>query len=109
MSFRYEWDVNRNYARDPMPRGARMKQISAAGLDTPAISAGPLFSFTLRPMQSACADIPLPDGPSLAVIEDETGAGKTEAALILHRFRSGQVLMLGGVLFESHGGFPANC
>src|SRR5690606_33794531 len=32
------------------------------------------------------ADIALPDGPVLAVIEDETGAGKTEAALILaHR------------------------
>ena len=27
--------------------------------------------------------------------------------LELHRFRSGQVLMLGGPLFESHGGFPA--
>ena len=30
-------------------------------------------------------------------------------ALDLSRFRSGQVLMLGGLLFESHGGFPANC
>lgn len=29
------------------------------------------------------------------------------ADLDLHRFRSGQVLMLGGVLFEGHGGFPA--
>jgi hypothetical protein len=27
--------------------------------------------------------------------------------LDLHRFRSGQVLMLGGPLFEGHGGFPA--
>ena len=27
----------------------------------------------------------------------------------LHRFCSGQVLMLGGLLFEGHGGFPADC
>lgn len=43
----------------------------------------PLFDFALRPMQSACAGIALPVGPMLAIIEDETGAGKTEAALLL--------------------------
>ena len=37
----------------------------------------------LRPMQTAVAEIDLPDGPVLALIEDATGAGKTEAALIL--------------------------
>lgn len=37
----------------------------------------------LRPMQQAAADIALPDGPMLALIEDTTGAGKTEAALVL--------------------------
>lgn len=36
-----------------------------------------------RPMQSAVADAGLPDGACLALIEDATGAGKTEAALIL--------------------------
>ncbi|SHF39124.1 CRISPR-associated helicase, Cas3 family [Ruegeria intermedia] len=36
-----------------------------------------------RPMQQAARDCALPDGPVLAVIEDATGAGKTEAALIL--------------------------
>ena len=36
-----------------------------------------------RPMQSAVADVELPDGACLALIEDATGAGKTEAALIL--------------------------
>ena len=34
-------------------------------------------------MQEACSAVALRDGPMLAVIEDETGAGKTEAALIL--------------------------
>ena len=34
-------------------------------------------------MQAACARVDLPPGPMLALIEDETGSGKTEAALIL--------------------------
>ena len=37
----------------------------------------------LRPMQAAVGEIDLPDGPVLALIEDATGAGKTEASLIL--------------------------
>ncbi len=37
-------------------------------------------------MQAAVAGVALPDGPCLALIEDATGAGKTEAATILaHR------------------------
>lgn len=65
--------------------------VPAAGLGGVVPSASPLFDFPLRPMQVACAAIPLPDGPMLAVIEDETGAGKTEAALIL-----AQRMMLAG-------------
>jgi len=39
-----------------------------------------------RPMQQATKQAPLPKGPTLALIEDATGSGKTEAALILaHR------------------------
>lgn len=57
--------------------------LQAAGLESPAPCPDPLFSFALRPMQQACDQIALPDGPMLAVIEDETGAGKTEAALIM--------------------------
>lgn len=65
---------------------ARIRAVDAvrlAGLDAAAPSPAQLFDFALRPMQAACARIELPDGPVLAVIEDETGAGKTEAALIL--------------------------
>ncbi|MCY4302262.1 MAG: CRISPR-associated helicase Cas3' [Aestuariivita sp.] len=41
---------------------------------------------TPRPMQDAVSKIDLPDGPVLAIMEDATGSGKTEAALILaHR------------------------
>ncbi len=36
-----------------------------------------------RPMQAKMADLLLPAGPMLAIIEDATGAGKTEAALLL--------------------------
>lgn len=65
---------------------ARKKAVAAvenAGFSHPNASANTLFPFALRPMQEACRDAPLPDGPMLAVIEDETGAGKTEAALLL--------------------------
>lgn len=54
-----------------------------AGLLPPAPRADPLFDFALRPMQRAARDIALPLGPMLAIIEDETGAGKTEAAFLL--------------------------
>lgn len=40
-------------------------------------------SAALHPMQWAVLDADLPPGPMLAVIEDATGAGKTEAALML--------------------------
>lgn len=64
-------------------RACAVKAVAEAGLAGARLKTGPLFDFALRPMQAACADIALPDGPMLAVIEDETGAGKTEAALIL--------------------------
>lgn len=57
--------------------------VRLAGLAPAAAAADPLFSFAHRPMQAACAETPLPEGPMLALIEDETGSGKTEAALIL--------------------------
>ncbi|WP_207101397.1 CRISPR-associated helicase Cas3' [Paracoccus shandongensis] len=57
--------------------------LRAAGLLPPLPKDDPLFDFALRPMQRAARDIALPPGPMLAIIEDETGAGKTEAAFIL--------------------------
>ncbi|MDD7970600.1 CRISPR-associated helicase Cas3' [Roseinatronobacter alkalisoli] len=62
------------------------RAVTEAGLAGATVCDGPVFDFALRPMQQACKDVALADGPMLAVIEDETGAGKTEAALILaHR------------------------
>ncbi|MCX8508415.1 MAG: CRISPR-associated endonuclease Cas3'' [Rhodobacteraceae bacterium] len=64
-------------------RGLAAKAVPKAGLVPGQLKTAPLFDFPLRPMQQAARDIALPDGPTLAFIEDETGAGKTEAALIL--------------------------
>ncbi len=63
------------------------RAIRAAGLfgATPAPdgAGGVLAGLSPRPLQQAVAEGALPDGPTLALIEDATGAGKTEAALIL--------------------------
>jgi CRISPR-associated endonuclease/helicase Cas3 len=41
---------------------------------------------TLRPAQTLAAELSLPDTPQLLILEDATGSGKTEAALMLaHR------------------------
>lgn len=58
--------------------------VKEAGLTVPALSGVSVFDWpNLRPMQAACQSVALQDGPVLALIEDETGAGKTEAALML--------------------------
>jgi len=44
-----------------------------------------------RPLQRWTETVPLPEGPTLFLMEDATGAGKTEAALVLsHRLMSNQ-------------------
>ena len=43
-------------------------------------------SVAPSPMQEWARGVPLPEGPALFIVEDETGSGKTEAALMLaHR------------------------
>lgn len=60
------------------------RAVAASGIAPVQSTSTPVFDWpTLRPMQEACQSIALLDGPTLAVIEDETGAGKTEAALML--------------------------
>lgn len=72
-------------------RTAARNAVEASGLWAPAPSEAPLYDFDPRPMQHAVMDIPLSEGPMLVVIEDETGAGKTEAAFLL-----AQKMMLAG-------------
>ena len=53
-----------------------------------------LFSFieTLTPLQEYAVKEPLADSPQLFILEDVTGAGKTEAALVLtHRILSDEL------------------
>lgn len=69
--------------------------VAAAGLVAPAPAPlGPLAALfpaisLPSPVQHWAASVALPDGPALVVIEDLTGSGKTEAALMLaHRLMS---------------------
>jgi CRISPR-associated endonuclease/helicase Cas3 len=77
-----------------LPRAARA--INAAGLSvtgtSPFTGVRRLFPGIHHPtpVQSWAEQAPLPPGPLLAVIEDLTGSGKTEAALVLaHRLMAG--------------------
>ena len=50
------------------------------------LTGGATGPLTPTPMQDWAARVALPDGPGLFLIEDETGSGKTEAAVMLaHR------------------------
>ncbi len=75
----------REYWRQALDTADRA--IAEAGLNRAPIAPGGadhvLSDTVLRPMQQAVRDVSLPDGPAMALIEDATGAGKTEAALIL--------------------------
>ena len=71
-------------------RRRAVRAVEAAGLEPPCpalVDGGALVgSSELRPMQQAALEIALEEGPQLAVLEDATGTGKTEAALLLaHR------------------------
>lgn len=66
------------------------RAVAASGLAAALVSSAPtetVFQIgALRPMQRAVLDVDLPSGQTLVLIEDATGSGKTEAALMLaHR------------------------
>jgi CRISPR-associated endonuclease/helicase Cas3 len=89
-------DLHAYWADHALPRAARA--IGEAGLaprrPAPATGTRALFPAIQRPtpLQIWAETVAIPDGPALFVIEDVTGAGKTEAALVLaHRLmRAGQ-------------------
>lgn len=76
-------------ARQSRCRASRA--VEEAGLNPPGTALAEGTAATaglteLRPMQQATLSVTLGEGPQLAVLEDATGTGKTEAALILaHR------------------------
>ena len=76
------WDYSRAKAAEAIVKaGVLPSQLSAD------MSAGRLLSkeiaASLSPLQQRVCDMPLPEGPSLTIIEDVTGSGKTEAAILL--------------------------
>ena len=86
------------YCIDPLEPAEYLEQralpnarraVSASGLRPVATAgfSGPesLFEFLRAPtpLQQACLDLPVESGPQLYILEDVTGAGKTEAAIIL--------------------------
>lgn len=80
--------------------------VASAGLRPPKPSGGLAFKEltgkdTPTPMQDWAESVALPAGPVLAIIEDVTGAGKTEAAQVLiHR------LMVSGRAGGAYWGMP---
>lgn len=66
-------------------RGLAAEAVRSAGLDFPILSSGSIVpeEWALRPMQEAAQTVAFSDDPTLVLVEDETGSGKTEAALIL--------------------------
>lgn len=64
-------------------RPVAARAVQEAGLLPSPLKRGALYTFEARPMQTTSTKARLPTGPTLAIIEDETGSGKTEAAMIL--------------------------
>jgi CRISPR-associated endonuclease/helicase Cas3 len=92
------WDVARERAA---------KAVRESGLIPPRPAASRTFaeltgvSEQPSPLQQWALDVALPDGPSLIIIEDVTGSGKTEAAQILvHR------MMAAGRATGAYWGMP---
>ncbi|MBK6781097.1 MAG: CRISPR-associated helicase Cas3' [Gemmatimonadetes bacterium] len=89
-----------------LTRGLARQAVASAGLRPPKPSRARAFeALTGRtsptPMQAWAQSVLLPDGPVLAIIEDVTGAGKTEAAQVLiHR------LMVAGRAGGAYWGMP---
>ncbi len=74
------WHCARTRA-DEVLSAAGVLPIGSRALSTPA----DLFSFLIfpSPLQAQLWTMSLPEGPMLAIVEDVTGSGKTEAALLL--------------------------
>jgi hypothetical protein len=71
----------------------RAQAAAKVAVDQACVSSAPVREFsgisefisegrTPSPVQSFAATAPLPNGPSLIIVEDVTGSGKTEAAMI---------------------------
>jgi len=84
-------------------RVASLKALASLGMDVSVprkflVQQLPAFEYTFcgrrpYPLQQEMEKLPLPDGPSVVLVESETGSGKTEIAIryFLRLFRAGLV------------------
>ncbi len=85
----FPYSVEGDPDRWPLALAAAEHAISAVGLDPTAyrsqlpaqLGFARISNFLPRPMQAAVGTLNLPEAASLTFIEEETGGGKTEAAL----------------------------
>ncbi|MGD9785699.1 MAG: CRISPR-associated helicase Cas3' [Hyphomicrobiaceae bacterium] len=75
------WQVAKSRARCAIGHAGLLASLPA--VDVAPARLVPDIADRLSPLQCALADCELPDGPLLAIVEDVTGSGKTEAALLL--------------------------
>ncbi|MEW8508848.1 MAG: CRISPR-associated helicase Cas3' [Candidatus Thiodiazotropha sp.] len=84
MSLEKYWE----YAQKQAEVAIKKSEILPSGA-SPLCSEQQLFGESFKiptPLQAACLNLPLDAGPGIYLLEDVTGAGKTEAAIILaHR------------------------
>ena len=75
------WDYARGKARDAIQKAGVLR--SALSSDMSPERLYPDIAGSLSPLQKHVRDMDLADGPSLTIIEDVTGSGKTEAAILM--------------------------
>jgi CRISPR-associated endonuclease/helicase Cas3 len=82
-------DLQRYWRDLALPRArqaAHEAHLIPSGVSEPSGLTGLFPGFIVRPLQLWAETVPIPGGPVLFVIEDATGSGKTEAAMMLaHR------------------------
>ena len=80
LSIEEYWSYARERADDVL-EATGLARVASSELRSPA----ELFAFLdpPSPLQAQLWSMPLPDGPMLTIVEDVTGSGKTEAALLL--------------------------
>ena len=77
------WTYARKQAETAVREAGIVPAAATGRLDYDALVGS---QVTPSPTQKWARAVPLPDGPALFIVEDETGSGKTEAALMLaHR------------------------
>jgi CRISPR-associated endonuclease/helicase Cas3 len=75
------WQKALDHAEAAISRAGVLPASAAEGITPDRLL--PEIAQTLTPLQRSVVDLALPEGPMLAIIEEVTGSGKTEAALLL--------------------------